>query len=114
MQEDTTTPQTRLGKLHLYKLKEDDLLHIQTRDMPGILDIKWCPSLLESQSLFGLVNSIGQLQVHRLTENFKTELVNDVDLGVQVLGLSLDWSNRVNKRYELEIFLYLSYFQIPI
>lgn len=66
--------------------------------MPGILDIKWCPSLINNQSLSGLVNSIGQLQIYQLNDNGKSDFVTSTDLGEQVLGLSLDWANRVHNR----------------
>jgi len=80
--------------------------------MTGILDIKWCPSLIETQSLFGLVNSIGELQIHSLNEGQQIDYVTSIVLGQQVLGLSLDWSNRVHTRYcymfVMFKFLYLS------
>lgn len=100
--EDSSAPQTRLGKLHAYRLKQEEetqsLEHVQTTDMPGILDIKWCPSLIDNQSLFGLVNSIGQLQIYQLNDDHKSDFVTSTELGTEVLGLSLDWSNRVHNR----------------
>ncbi|XP_063444635.1 diphthine methyltransferase-like [Mytilus trossulus] len=106
-QEDSSVPQTRLGKLHTYRLKEEEetqsLDHVQTTDMPGILDIKWCPSLIDNQSLFGLVNSIGELQIYQLNDDGKSVFVTSTELGTEVLGLSLDWANRVHNSSDPEI-----------
>lgn len=100
--------QTRHGKLYAYRLKQnnygDCLQREVTVDMPGILDIKWCPNMLEDSALVALVNSTGQLMLYRLCPSSvdKTsvclEEVLTTELGSACLGLSLDWSNKLTNR----------------
>lgn len=105
--EDTTLQrrQTRHGKLHVYRLTSGQSLTTETiLDMPGILDIKWSPSATPEGSIAALVNSVGQLRLYTLAgsddgapdKRVNMSEVTTFDLGDDCLGLSLDWSNRVN------------------
>lgn len=75
--------------------------------MPGVLDIKWRPDLVNGSPVFGLVNSVGVAELYLVTNSEETDVgsievkvtkLTGVSLGEEVLGLSLDWSNRVSKR----------------
>ena len=113
--DETITKQYRDGKLFVLNFSQDNISHDpgdelkpgntgkqylqngSNLDMPGILDIKWCPHLQENVSLFGLVNSTGELRLCRLpSEEYNLDVVElqKVSLGESCLGLSLDWSNR--------------------
>ncbi|XP_060081067.1 diphthine methyltransferase-like [Ylistrum balloti] len=97
--------QTRHGRLYVHRLTSGQELTTETTlDMPGILDIKWCPTSTPDGSLMALVNSVGQLRLYRMTTSDTdtsgrkvdlSEVIN-FDLGGDCLGLSLDWSNRVH------------------
>ena len=67
--------------------------------MPGILDIKWCSTLINGQPTFGLVNSVGQLQLYCIDRQ-KRDLshVSQTQLCDGCLGLSLDWNNVLDSR----------------
>ncbi|KAK6170667.1 hypothetical protein SNE40_019002 [Patella caerulea] len=94
------TPQVRLGYLRMYKLKSSDanppeLELVYRLHMPGILDIKWCRSLVDDQMVFGLVNSFGELQIWTFIDNVKEPQLNHkLKLDEGCLGLSLDWSTK--------------------
>lgn len=97
--------QTRHGRLYVHRLTSGQQLTTETTlDMPGILDIKWCPKPFPQGSFVALVNSIGQLRIYTMITNkdgtsSQTVQMSEVatfDLGDDCLGLSLDWSNRVN------------------
>lgn len=75
--------------------------------MSGVLDIKWSPDLVNGSPVFGLVNSVGVAELYLVTNREETDVgstevnvtkLTGVSLGEDVLGLSLDWSNRVNKK----------------
>ncbi|XP_033755342.1 diphthine methyltransferase-like [Pecten maximus] len=98
--------QTRHGRLYVHRLTDGQQLTTETTlDMPGILDIKWCPTPCPEGSLMALVNSVGQLRLYSMTDSEtgapdqKVQMteVMTFDLGDDCLGLSLDWSNRANK-----------------
>lgn len=99
--------QKRIGRLYVYKVQQQNdcpQLELQTSlDTSGILDIKWCPSLYNGHPVFGLVSSSGQLQIYKLE---RTD-IDDLHISLQCeksvsddecLGLSLDWSNRLDNR----------------
>ena len=69
-------------------------------EMPGVLDIKWSPDLVNGSPAFGLVNSVGVAELYVLNNSAEVKVTKllGVNLGENVLGLSLDWSNRINKR----------------
>ncbi|KAJ8318899.1 hypothetical protein KUTeg_003990 [Tegillarca granosa] len=98
--------QKRIGRLYVYRVQQQNdcpQLELQTSlETAGLLDIKWCPSLFNGYPVFGLVSSSGQLQIYKL------ERTNSDDLHISLLceksvsdteclGLSLDWSNRLDK-----------------
>lgn len=68
--------------------------------MPGVLDIKWNPDLVNGSPAFGLVNSVGMAELYVLNNSAEVKVTKllGVNLGENILGLSLDWSNRINKR----------------
>jgi hypothetical protein len=81
---------------------------IYMTDMPGVLDIKWSPDLVGDSPVFGLVNSIGAAELYVIDQregvgggstNIEVTKLTGVNLGENVLGLSLDWANRITKRY---------------
>ena len=104
--ETTQQKQTRKGRLYVYQLssasdqESPPLTCVHTADMPGILDIKWSSARLQEKAVFGLVNSVGELRLFDL-EDYKVAEISKISLGEDVLGLSLDWSNKVSNRYEV-------------
>lgn len=68
--------------------------------MPGILDIKWCTITAVGRPTFGLVNSVGQLQLYCIEEDSNSVLwVAETQLCDGCLGLSLDWDNVLETKY---------------
>ncbi|XP_011445594.3 diphthine methyltransferase isoform X1 [Magallana gigas] len=109
-EETRTKPQTRHGDVQVYKLSQDNgsysLTKTAVHEMPGVLDIKWSPDLVNGSPVFGLVNSVGVAELCLVTNSEETDVgsievkvtkLTGVSLGEEVLGLSLDWSNRVSK-----------------
>lgn len=83
-------------------------MQIYMSDMPGVLDIKWSPDLVGDRPVFGLVNSVGAAELYVIDQregvgggstNTEVTKLAGVNLGENVLGLSLDWANRITKRY---------------
>ena len=102
---DSTGEQVRVGRLYLYRLEIHQLeLRLETvweRDMPGILDIKWCTHLINDRLAFGLVNSVGELQLYQLDTCRDNHLVLEVSqllVCPSGLGLSLEWDNNVEQK----------------
>lgn len=63
--------------------------------------------MVNGSPVFGLVNSVGVAELYLVTNSEETDVgstevkvtkLTEVSLGEEVLGLSLDWSNRVSKR----------------
>ncbi|KAK3091025.1 hypothetical protein FSP39_016585 [Pinctada imbricata] len=103
-EENAKQSQTRVGRLYLHRLEGDPesqtLKNVSSTDMPGILDIKWCTVPIDEQSVFGLVTSVGELQVYKLKSTAVEDGIEQLSvssLGDDILGLSLDWSNKVSK-----------------
>lgn len=93
--------QVRVGKLYLLKLTNcrecPQLFQQLSIETPGILDIKWGQTVEDGHPVFALVNAAGEVTVNKVTDHgCSVSKVSTVDLGVECLGLSLDWSNRVN------------------
>nr|XP_022317905.1 diphthine methyltransferase-like isoform X1 [Crassostrea virginica] len=111
--EDRSKPQTRRGNVQVYRVQEDQrfvsltgedqrslsLMKTAVEEMPGVLDIKWSPDMLNGSPAFGLVNSVGMAELYVLNNSAEVKVTKllGVNLGENVLGLSLDWSNRINK-----------------
>ncbi|XP_061169058.1 diphthine methyltransferase-like [Saccostrea echinata] len=102
--------QTRHGNVQVYKLNTTDESNSLTKtsaiEMPGVLDIKWSPDLDGENPVFGLVNSVGTAELYVMNHRDEmgggstaTEITKlaGVTLGENVLGLSLDWANRITK-----------------
>ena len=106
MNETTPQKQTRIGRLYVYQLssasdpESPPMTCVHTADMPGILDIKWSSAKLQEKAVFGLVNSVGELRLFDL-KDYKVTEISKISLDKDVLGLSLDWSNKVSNRYEV-------------
>ena len=98
--------QVRVGRLYLYRLQMHGLdLRLETvweKDIPGILDIKWCTHLLNDRLTFGLVNSAGCLQLYQLDtcRDHHHLFIQSAQLRFCLagLGLSLDWDNIVQPK----------------
>ena len=95
----------RVGRLYLYRLEihqlELKLETVRERDMPGILDIKWCTHLINDRLAFGLVNSVGELQLYQLATCTDHHVLQFSQLRfcASGLGLSLEWDNLVQQKY---------------
>ncbi|KAJ8911653.1 hypothetical protein NQ315_005999 [Exocentrus adspersus] len=98
----------RLGRILLFSVKEHDslILH-QTIDTAGVLDQKWCHSIVNGYSLLGVVNSINMVEVYKLkSDKIEIELVTSIKNVCDcddALILSLDWSTGVHGSQEPEI-----------
>ena len=109
---------SRKGRLSVYLLHEDPLLsddpvlcQVTQTDMAAILDIKWSHVYDELKPLFSVVDSEGCLSLWQLVvskdsgvdpkskDGTKVDRVTSLCLGENKLALSLDWSNRVEKRW---------------
>ena len=97
--------QVRVGRLYLYRLKlheaELRLELVWERDMPGILDIKWCTHLINDRLTFSLVNSVGEVQLYQIAmcrDHHLVEHVSQIRVCPSGLGLSLEWDNVLQQR----------------
>ncbi|KAL0075536.1 hypothetical protein J3Q64DRAFT_1811615 [Phycomyces blakesleeanus] len=93
--------QVRKGKLYLFTVdpkNKNGLQQQQVIEGPAILDMKWSHALVENRKVLGVVDSIGGLQLHHLTDAGELESLAHCQVSEpDVLCLSLDWASRVNK-----------------
>lgn len=62
------TDQVRLGQLHLFSVtKKLELQLHDTVDSSGILDIKWCPQPIKSETIFATANANGKILIWKFT-----------------------------------------------
>lgn len=92
---ETEIPCKRKGRIYLYdyNIELDSLEKVQTVETSAVLDQKW--KLNEKQSILGIANSIGEIQIYDL-KNSKLNLKTSVNLNSEIndlLALSLDWSD---------------------
>ncbi|CAG0891042.1 unnamed protein product [Darwinula stevensoni] len=87
----------RVGLLHLLAyFQEDQTLRIlQTlKNVPGILDAKWCSDRIHNRVVLAIANASGYVCIYELQQGKK--LVKLEERSLEGIALSLDWS-RVNK-----------------
>ncbi|XP_061672048.1 diphthine methyltransferase isoform X2 [Syngnathoides biaculeatus] len=90
----------RTGRLYLFEYQHEalspPLSERQRMDTPAILDLKWCHVPVSGKVMLGLAAATGELQLYVFsdpqegTPNLQT--LSSVELGVDKLALSLDWS----------------------
>ncbi|XP_030754397.1 diphthine methyltransferase [Sitophilus oryzae] len=92
----TESVQKRLGCIYLFSVNCDTGLKLhQQVNTVGILDLKWCPNLVQGSSLLGAVNSDGILEIYQFEKeslNLLTKYVFNPNTIESILILSLDWS----------------------
>lgn len=99
--DDDPSPNSRVGQLYLFQLDpestEEPLTICEEIDHSGILDIKWYCSALNGYPTFGIVDADGQLSMFQVMgeESKKLKQIFCENLGLNVLGLSLDWSKPI-------------------
>ena len=74
-----------------------ELRQTELREVPAVLDIKWCHIPLSDLPIFGVVNASGQLVIETLCSDDRGSVVVTDDVSTVViaehgLALSLDWS----------------------
>ncbi|XP_034935235.1 diphthine methyltransferase [Chelonus insularis] len=99
-----TKPQIRLGKIFLFQvIKVGKLKLLQELEVSGVLDIKWAHVRCQENILFGIVNSVGFLQIYKLhtDDDLKVELLTERkvrEVEGEILALSLDWDTGKSPR----------------
>ncbi|KXN73190.1 WD40 repeat-like protein [Conidiobolus coronatus NRRL 28638] len=96
-------PANRVGKILVLKLYDDDPTFevINTLDTDAILDLKWSYSNLYSKRLLGQTDAKGNLMVYgwnngKISQVACQSFKHATDESKECLGLSLDWSDRLN------------------
>ncbi|XP_043282529.1 diphthine methyltransferase [Venturia canescens] len=90
--------QTRLGKIYLFRVILDGKLQLeQTLETAAVLDMKWAHRHFHGEILLGVVNSIGFLQIFRLSSDCTPEIKLITEIRIrecedEILALSLDWN----------------------
>lgn len=90
-------PCKRLGRILLFSITPQlDLRLNQTINTAAVLDQKWCQSLINGQTILGVVNAQGTLEIYKMTEDtLQLDKVTSFKFDVsekEILLLSLDWS----------------------
>lgn len=87
----------RLGRILLFSLTPELGLSLnQTINTAAVLDQKWCLSPINGQTILGVVNAQGTLEIYKLTEEtLQLDKVTSFKFDAsekEILLLSLDWS----------------------
>lgn len=114
LEESTRTRHGRLILSEVSKSAESNLCCLEERqvlDVVGVFDCKWSPSSLEEKPILGTVDADGAVSLYELTsgENGKKTLqlkkrakYSD-QIETEIMGLSMDWSNRLTKNHHPQI-----------
>ena len=105
LQEVSTLPHQRLGRLLVYKLGDGgscagpQLTETYRQDVAAVLDAKWCRTPAADRAVVGVVNAGGRLDLYgACTETCTLEEVCRVDVVEDGLALSLDWAPATSAR----------------
>ena len=99
-------PKERLGRLlgfYLLSSPSGYQLHqFQLKEVPAILDVKWCHYCPGERPMFGVVDASGRLTLNLLetdaTHKYTCTEISNISVGEDRLALSLDWSTGVHHR----------------
>lgn len=87
--------ESRFGKLYLLKEQDSILTKLDQKEMPGILDIRWCNHKIQEKIILGLVNAEGMFIIYSLDENkMCLNEINKVKVCSDI-SLYFDWSTRL-------------------
>ncbi|XP_074526967.1 diphthine methyltransferase [Halichoeres trimaculatus] len=98
-EENATT--SRTGRLYLFEFRREGsmsppLSELQRMDTAAILDLKWCHVPLSGKAVLGMAAASGELQLYTLSNSQEggrsLHALSSLEVGVQRLALSLDWS----------------------
>ncbi|KAF7659023.1 hypothetical protein LDENG_00004520 [Lucifuga dentata] len=89
----------RIGRLYLFEFQQEGplsppLTQLQRMDTAAILDLKWCHVALSGKAVLGMATATGEMQLYALSDSQQDGLaaLSSVEVGVDRLALSLDWS----------------------
>lgn len=98
--EEDATP-SRTGRLYLFEFGQEahmspPLTELQRIDTPAILDLKWCHVPVSEKPVLGMAAASGELLLYTLSVSQEghcsLKALNSLEVGVDRLVLSLDWS----------------------
>ncbi|KAF8078616.1 hypothetical protein FPV67DRAFT_66274 [Lyophyllum atratum] len=97
-----SAPQRRRGQCLVLQADHGDAIvssgfrHIQTIDLPAVLDMKWCHRSPSVNAVLGIADSEGSVTLHAWQPEEKAlkEVESIRCASADTLCLSLDWSNR--------------------
>ncbi|CAG9786376.1 unnamed protein product [Diatraea saccharalis] len=95
-QSEDAKKQSRLGKIYLFIIDQNttDLFPVQTLNIAGVLDQKWCYHNIQNNPVLAVATSEGCVELYRLQSegDLLLKLWVKEEIGKDILALSLDWS----------------------